>query len=302
VSNTIRTKYVSVDDLYQIAHNELSMIEVFGDAGSDSRFGVRAARDLDSELRAPNYLGKARIDRALWLLHNARSCGVVLPLTWAALDALDSGMLDTGLPGGDSVPALDRLRRTAFALPRLEQIRALEQMAALQTDAECNSAPPAPTSAQRAEIAVRSRRVAWWPTFSQMLQSEAWIDVRSLIVGLCLPAAYSTPASMAELTAAADAEIDTRPNFLEQAFVRTSGDEMFSSVFDPEHAEHELDPELPVSTRFKLISDDADPTQVDDYRVDYTTFTGVRALCEHTAGTFKRRRHLDPAAPLASTE
>jgi hypothetical protein len=227
----------------------------------------------------------------------------VLPLLPTALDALDSGTLDSGAAGGDAVVALDRLRKVAFALPLLDQIRALEQLATLQTELECTNAPAPPTSAQRAEIAVRSRRLVWAPTFRQMLQSEVSPYVRWLIVGFCLPVAYASPApSAAELSAAADAEVDTRPNFLEQAFVRTSADEMFSSVFDAEHAAHDIDPELPVSTRFKLVSEDADPTQIDEYQVDDTTFMGVRALCEHTLGTFKRRRLELPAVPPAELE
>lgn len=273
VEATIRARYPAVDDLYQVAHVCLSMQEVFGDAGTDTAFGVRAVTDIATELTKPaNYLGKMRLDRSLWLLHSARRAGVALPLELADLELLDTHKLDSGAPRADSLPALDTLRAVAFATPDSRSVHAAEQRVRAAVHQE--GAPTPATSTARADVAVRVRRrnLAVW--FCSLLRDDA--EPRRLLFALGLPLAYanSDGHSLAEIHAAAEIEAlgQLRPALLEQAYVRASAEEMFTTVFDSvSHDERRL-PLVPVSSRF--VCDDANG----HCALDATTLGHVRAF------------------------
>lgn len=214
----VNKKFVAIYAIYKIAARR-NFFELFGSIDPQSTFARRSVADMNQEELPHHYLGRNRLDRAVWLLHAAKYSIGNIGLDQTALAALDSGVRDTGKNGGDAVASLDLLRDVAFATPDFEESFQMTQSARLQI-----AGSNVPLATRRRELLLPKFR----DCISRLRQNDGALCLFWLFG---LSSAYETW-NGSDTLKKIDEEADRLPHLIEQAIVQQGGESMFGVVYD----------------------------------------------------------------------
>ena len=199
---------------------------------------------MDEYDNTADFLGRAHIDRCVWLLYAAKQRGVQLQLSDAALFQLDCGKFDDCQPGSDFLAPLNALRELAFRLPSYKDACRTESVAKQSIDA-ANVIGEARQRALKTE-----RRKQYAAAFAQMYERVAGDSVaKEYLLLFGVPPNYAGERNDNDI----DAFAETHPVFVEQACIQSSAVSLYGAVFDYDHDCCVLQPDTPQSARL-LVS------------------------------------------------
>lgn len=245
--------YRGLSKLYHIAHTT-SLEAVFGPLHQSTAFEQRVAGYLAEDDKPADFVGRAHIDRCIWLLYAAKHRGVALHLSDAALLQLDCGTFDDCQTGSDFIAPLNALRQLAFQLPSYKDACRMERVAKQAIDA---------TNVIGQRALKIERRKQYAAAFAQMYDRVGSDPIaKEYLMLFGVPPNYAGKPSDDDIDAFADAH----PVFVEQACIQSSAVALYGAVFDYDHDCCVLRPDVPHSARLVVEGDavDVDTATFDD--------------------------------------